>query len=47
MDRHIAGQGSAVGLFLLPSFLFFIFFLLILSWKPRSFKDVHVSLALP
>lgn len=28
-----------------PSSLFF--FLLILSWKPRSFKDVHVSLALP
>lgn len=47
MDAHLAGQRSAVGLSLLPSFLFFFFPLLILSWKPRSFKDVHVSLALP
>lgn len=30
-----------------PFFPSFLFFFLILSRKPRSFKDVHVSLALP
>lgn len=46
-QMDLAGQGSAAGLSPspIPSFLFFC--LLILSRKPRSFKDVHVSLALP
>ena len=30
-----------------PHLFFSFFFLLILSRKTRSFKDVHVSLALP